>query len=179
MEEIWKPIKGYEGLYEVSNLGRVKSLKRWHHPRENILKNKFTTDGYYETALLKNGKYKYIRTHRIVAQTFIPNEMNKKEVNHKDGNKLNNCVDNLEWVTSSENQKHAYNLGLQTVSGAAIINRKRIRCIDLDIEKESLLEMQLYLYENGYTNSKIVGRLSEIINKDINVYLGMRFELCK
>ena len=53
MEEIWKPIKGYEGLYEVSNLGRVKSLKRWHHPRENILKNKFTTDGYYETALLK------------------------------------------------------------------------------------------------------------------------------
>ena len=179
MEEIWKPIKGYEGLYEVSNLGRVKSLKRWHHPRENILKNKFTTDGYYETALLKNGKYKYIRTHRIVAQTFIPNEMNKKEVNHKDGNKLNNCVDNLEWVTSSENQKHAYKLGLQTVSGAAIINRKRIRCIDLNIEKESLSEMQLYLYENGYTNSKRLNRLSEIINKDINVYLGMRFELCK
>ena len=50
MEEIWQPIKGYEGLYEVSNLGRVKNLKRWHHPRENILKNKFTTDGYYETA---------------------------------------------------------------------------------------------------------------------------------
>ena len=62
---------------------------------------------------------------------------------------------------------------------AAIINRKRIRCIDLNIEKESLSEMQLYLYENGYTNSKIVGRLSEIINKDINIYLGMRFELCK
>ena len=179
MEEIWKPIKGYEGLYEVSNLGRVKSLKRWHHPRENILKNKFTTDGYYETALLKNGKYKYIRTHRIVAQTFIPNETNKKEVNHKDGNKLKNCVDNLEWCTSKKKKKHAYKLGLQTVSGAAIINRKRIRCVDLDIEKESLTEMQLYLYENGYTNSKRLNRLSEIINKDINVYLGMRFELCK
>ena len=107
MEEIWKPIKDYEGLYEVSNLGRVKSLKRFHHQREQILKNKLTKDGYYEIALLKNSKYKYIRIHRIVAQTFIPNEMNKKEVNHKDGNKLNNCVDNLEWCTSSENQKHA------------------------------------------------------------------------
>lgn len=52
MEEIWKPIKGYEGLYEVSNLGRVKSLKRWHHQREQILKNKFTTDGYYETTYI-------------------------------------------------------------------------------------------------------------------------------
>ena len=179
MEEIWKPIKGYEGLYEVSNLGRVKSLKRWHHPRENILKNWFTTDGYCATTLSKNSKYKHIRTHRIVAQTFIPKEMNKEEVNHKDGNKLNNCVDNLEWVSSSENQKHAYKLGLHKPSGCATTNRKRIRCIDLDIEKESLSEMQLYLYENGYTNSKTVNRLSRIINNDVNVYLGMRFELCK
>lgn len=179
MEEIWKPIKGYEGLYEVSNLGRVKSLKRFHHQREQMLKNILTKYGYYKTKLLKNGKYKLISTHRIVAQTFIPNEMNKEEVNHKDGNKLNNCVDNLEWCTSSENHIHAYKLGLQKPSGGAIINRKRIRCIDLDIEKESLHEMQLYLYENGYTNSKTVGRLSQIINNDINVYLGMRFELCK
>ena len=65
----------------------------------------------------------------------------------------------MEWCTSSENQIHAYKLGLQTVSGAAIINRKRIRCIDLDVEKESLTEMQLYLYENGYTNSKRLNRL--------------------
>lgn len=178
MEEIWKPIKGYEGLYEVSNLGRVKSLKRFYHTREQILKNKLTENGYYRTELSKNGKRKLIGTHRIVAQTFIPNDMNKEEVNHKDGNKLNNCVDNLEWCSHSENTIHAYKLGLKKPC-CAITNKKRIRCIDLDIEKESLHEMQLYLYENGYTNSKTVDRLSRIINKDINVYLGMRFELCK
>ena len=179
MQEIWKPIKGYEGLYEVSNLGRVKSLNRYHHRHENILKNKITKDGYYETTLVKNGKSKFIRSHRLVALTFIDNPLNKTEVNHKDGNKLNNFVGNLEWVTSSENQLHAYRTGLQKVSGGALSNRKKVLCVDLGIVKESLAEMQRYLFEKGYTKSKKLNRLSSVINGKGDVYLGMRFELCK
>lgn len=179
MQEIWKPIEGYEGLYEVSSLGRIKSLYKYHHRYENILKNKITKDGYYETTLVKNGKPKFIRTHRLVASAFIDNPLNKSEVNHKDGNKLNNSVDNLEWVTSSENQKHAYRTGLQKVSGGALSNRKKVRCVDLNVEKDSLHEMQRYLVEKGYTKSNRLNGLSKAINSDNKIYLRMRFELCK
>ena len=180
MEEIWKDIKDYEGRYAVSNLGRIKSYpKKGHGHNSIILKSKLTKDGYYETALLSKGKgknqYKYIRTHRIVAQAFIPNPENKPEINHKDGNKLNNNVDNLEWVTSSENQLHAYRTGLQKVSGYAILGRKPIYCIELNVTMPSLNHMQRYLYEKGYTPSKKLNRLSNVMNSDKHVYLGMHF----
>lgn len=114
--EIWKDIPNYEGLYMVSNLGRVKSLPKNNH-KEIILKNKITKDGYYETALSKNNKQKWIRTHRLVAQAFIPNPDNKPQVNHIDGNKLNNNVDNLEWCTNQENINHAIRTGLENFIG--------------------------------------------------------------
>lgn len=121
MKEIWKDIKDYEGLYQVSNLGRVKSL---NHIRKNGKNSKYMQKGkvlhkwisccgYYQVVLSKNGKVKRLTIHRIVAQVFIPNTLNKPQVNHKDGNKLNNCVDNLEWCTRSENQLHAWKNGLQ------------------------------------------------------------------
>lgn len=108
MEEIWKDIENYEGLYQVSNLGRVKSLPNVAHKNEIILKPSIT-NGYYSVALNKFGKQKRIYIHRLVAEAFIPNPDNLPQVGHKDENNFktgdgcNNCVDNLEWCTQEEN----------------------------------------------------------------------------
>jgi hypothetical protein len=127
MKEIWKDIDfidGFKGLYQVSNLGRVKSLGRIvKYPGskygmyngvfrpEKILKPKIKR---YAGVTLSNTNNKiYPNIHRLVAIGFIPNHFNKPCVNHIDGNKLNNKVSNLEWVTNSENQLHAYKTGLQ------------------------------------------------------------------
>lgn len=115
MKEIWKDIEGYEGLYQISNFGRVKSLPKKNgnsYQEERILKPK-NNQGYMQVNLYKNKKCKSIVIHRMVAKAFIKNEYNKREVNHIDGNKANNRVDNLEWCTPSENQKHAYRIGLK------------------------------------------------------------------
>ena len=108
MKEIWKDIKGYEGLYQVSNLGNVRSMDRITRDGRKIKgKNiKPHTNGnsrYLRVALCNNGKIKYENIHRLVAKAFIPNPENKPEVNHKDENPSNNFIDNLEWMTSKEN----------------------------------------------------------------------------
>ena len=103
MDEIWRDIDGYEGLYQVSNKGRVKSLK-WG--KERILKPHDNGIGYLRVALRKESSLKFIIIHRLVAQAFIPNLENKPQVNHKDENKKNNCVENLEWATAKENSNH-------------------------------------------------------------------------
>ena len=174
--EIWKAIPGYEGLYEVSDFGRVKRIAGYKCKVDRVLKNKVTKDGYYETALCNGKKYKYIRTHRIVADVFCSNPQNKPEVNHKDGNKHNNRAENLEWVTPSENQKHAYRFGLHKVSGGAISNRKKIRCLELGVETDSLHAMQRELCKRGFTKSTRINRLSEIMNNGVKVYRGLHFE---
>lgn len=97
MQEIWKDIKGYENLYQVSNLGRVKSKRK-------ILKA--INGEYLKVGLSKNGKQNTLYIHRLVAKTFISNFENKPQVNHKDENKHNNCVENLEWVTFKENMNY-------------------------------------------------------------------------
>lgn len=110
MQEIWKDIKGYEGLYQVSNFGKIKSLAKqvgFCFRSEKILKNNIDTYGYEYVILSKANKTKPFLVHRIVASHFIENVNNKEEVNHIDGNKKNNIVTNLEWCTSTENKKHA------------------------------------------------------------------------
>lgn len=130
--ETWKAIDGYVGHYEISNYGRVKSFPTQRRTTTIILKPKLTKDGYYETTLNANNKTKYIRTHRLVAQAFIPNLQNKPQVNHKDGNKLNNYVGNLEWVTNQENITHSIAIGLQNPVGHNNSNAKPVAQYGLD-----------------------------------------------
>lgn len=115
IQEIWKDVIGYDGLYQVSNLGRIKTVYQGHalKNKEGILKPLFSFNkkrnriGYASVFLYKNCVPKQSDVHRLVAKAFIPNPDNKPQVNHIDGNKLNNALDNLEWVTASENQKHS------------------------------------------------------------------------
>ena len=107
-KEIWKDVKNYEGLYQVSNYGRVKSLNFDRIKKEKIMKSYVDKIGYYSIRLCKNGKSKLVRVHRLVAESFLQRPNKNTEVNHIDGNKLNNFVDNLEWVTHKENMIHAF-----------------------------------------------------------------------
>ena len=101
MEEIWKPVVGYEGMYEVSNFGRVWSIRRKLFLKEDIDKRK--NHHYHRVTLSKNGKTERITVHRLVTQAFIPNPDNLPEVNHKDENPANNNVENLEWCDRTYN----------------------------------------------------------------------------
>lgn len=106
MIEEWKDIEGYEGLYQVSNLGRVKRSKGKYMKSERILMLFINTPGYLQVMLCKNNKCKKFTVHRLVANAFIPNPENKPQVNHIDEDKTNNKVSNLEWVTAKENVNH-------------------------------------------------------------------------
>lgn len=113
--EVWSKIKDYEGIYEISTFGRIKSLSRLkkgventsYLTKEKILKNVFDKDGYCLINLYKNNKSKTFKIHRLVALHFIENTLNKEQVNHINGIKTDNRIENLEWCTHSENMKHA------------------------------------------------------------------------
>ena len=108
-KEVWKDIKGYEGKYQVSNLGRVKSLiDNQGKQRTMILKQ--SCEKYCKVTLLKNSKQKRFRVHRLVAEAFIPNPNNYLYINHKDENPKNNVVDNLEWCTMAYNNTYGHRL---------------------------------------------------------------------
>lgn len=115
MEE-WKDIKGYEGVYQCSNMGKLRSLDRFvfekggkrQFRRGQDIQPQLNPNGYLQLALNKEGKRKMVYVHIIVAQTFIPNPQENKTVNHIDGNKRNNKTDNLEWCSYSNNNEHAY-----------------------------------------------------------------------
>lgn len=119
MEEIWKDIEGYEGYYQISNLGNVKSLARnvirsdgvIQPYKERIMDKRVSTDGYYIAKLTVNRKSKSIGIHILVARHFIPNPDNLPEVNHKDLDRKNNRVDNLEWCTHQDNVRYSWERG--------------------------------------------------------------------
>jgi hypothetical protein len=139
--EIWVDIEGFESVYQISNLGRVKSLKRmtpngvgFRFVRERIRATHFSKSlGYLEITLnsVALNKKERLFIHRLVAKAFIPNPEGKPEVNHIDGNKLNASASNLEWVTGSENLKHAHKTGLKKAywKGRIIHNSKPIIAI--------------------------------------------------
>ena len=144
MEEIWKPIEGYEGLYEVSSYGRIKSLERYRSNnggiqliKERIMKP-LDYNGYKNVVLWKNGSKKKEYVHRLVAKAFLPNPDNLKEVNHRDENPSNNMVENIEWCD------HQYNM----IYGTA---RERARVIS-----EQLPQYRTYIsYESPYWRLKV------------------------
>lgn len=111
--EIWKDIKDYEGLYQVSNIGRVRRLKGYYCKNDKIIKSRYDKDGYLQICLSKNNKTKFFRVHRLVACAFIDNLENKLYINHINGIKDDNRVENIEWCTASENQKHCIRTGLK------------------------------------------------------------------
>lgn len=112
MQEIWKDVVGYEGLYKVSNFGNVMSFQPNCRNHSQYLAP-FDNGGYFRVTLTKNRKRTNHLVHRLVADAFIPNPESKEAVNHIDGCKTNNHIDNLEWVTKGENTRHAIKIGLR------------------------------------------------------------------
>lgn len=140
--EVWKDIQGYEGKYRVSNYGRIKSLSRkifngtgFYMSKEKILNGHIITNGYMQIEL----QGKPLLVHRLVAEAFILNHENKPQVNHIDGDKTNNRVDNLEWVTNGENQIHAYKNGLNKRSEKA--GRKPIKVCQIDLKTGKIVKI--------------------------------------
>lgn len=119
MEE-WKDVQGYEGLYQVSNTGQVRGVKRG-----KTLKPHKSKAGYLEVTLSKQNTFAYFLIHRLVAQAFIPNPEGKPQINHKNGVKTDNRLDNLEWSTRSENQRHRF-----SVLGQRGHTARPVRCVD-------------------------------------------------
>lgn len=170
--EIWKFIDGYEGWYEISNMGRVRSLDRTVYFRDGkrsrdykgkILKCKYH-HGYQMVNLLKNKEINTVYVHRLVIETFIPKEDGKEWTNHKNGIKSDNRVENLEWCTPSENNNHAVEMGLRkdNVSGLiAYTDTLKKKVVALKNNKvyftaDCSRDMALILLEQGvWSNVKI------------------------
>lgn len=172
MEEIWKEVNGYEGFYEVSSLGRVRSIScriadkrcpngKYHKGR--ILKPGYTVNGYLQVLLRANGKYKSCRVHRLVAEAFIPNTENKSEVNHKNGVKTDNRLENLEWNTRSENAAHMYrklkippNKGMEgKVSRFRKLTNEQVEAIKADIRGFDTIAQEYGISKQTVSNIKL------------------------
>lgn len=135
MNELWKDVDGYEGLYQISNYGNIRRILDTNRSLDRMLKIQHHSNGYQSIVLYKNNKGTNKLIHRLVAIAFIQNTNKCSEVNHIDGNKDNNHVDNLEWCTSSENKKHAYQTGLKKhwatgIYGGNNPKAKTVRMID-------------------------------------------------
>lgn len=151
--EIWKDVKGYEGLYQVSNLGRVKSLKSG---KEKIMVGGFTLSGYHCVTLLKNKTQKTRTTHRMVAESFIENNFSYSCVNHKNGIKGDNRVENIEWCSHKQNSNHAVKFGF-IKSG-----EKSYMCKT----KEETIKKIFVLKNQGFSRKEILNAL----NISIHIY---------
>ncbi len=167
MEEKWKFIEGYEGIYKVSNIGRIRSLSRKNSlgslRKERILKPSLSNNGYKVVFLYKNSIPKPHRIHRLVAKHFIKNIKNKPCVNHKDCNKLNNKSINLEWVTFKENIQHSWKNGRNIypkgeLNGISKLTEKQVRYIRKIGKSKTLAEMGDKFGVTFQTISDIINR---------------------
>lgn len=171
--EIWKDIPNYEGLYQASNLGNIKSLMFQSNiynkkiPREKILKPKKDKSGCLRVELWKDGKHKTYLTYRLVALTFLGKPEGEMTVNHKDGNRLNNNIDNLEWCTRKENIQHGFRTGLYSC-------QKEIK---IENTKDGGINYFRSLAEASKFIGKYKGYLSEQILKNKYANESYRWEL--
>lgn len=144
--EEWLDVVGYEGLYQVSNLGRIKSLNYNRTGKEAIISPNNLNTGYLQVILCKNGKTKHHTIHRLVAMAFLPNTDNLPQVNHKDENKENNCVENLEWCGPK------YNINYGTARERTVKNMtgpyksKQVLCVETGV-----------IYSSSYEASRKIG----------------------
>lgn len=152
--EIWKNIKNYEGIYQISNLGKIKN-------KEKILKQ-YVKKGYYTIGLRKNGLRKFYQVHRLVAQAFIENKDNLPQVNHIDENKLNNNVDNLEWCTVSYN--NCYGTRLKRVYEN---NKSRKPVVFYDLKNNVVKEFSSIMEAHRITKINTSCIVHSCKNKDI------------
>lgn len=152
--EVWKDVKGYEGIYKVSNLGNVKSLNYNHSKKEKILKPCSVCKNYQQVILVKDKTRKHKLVHRLVAEAFIDNANNYPCVNHKDENPSNNCVDNLEWCTEKYNTNYGKckeKIGKSNTNHVSF--SKKVIQVETGIVFPSIMEAQR---QTGIFNQSIV-----------------------
>lgn len=155
MSDEWKDIVGYEGYYKISNTGEIKSLERFTKSNKTrsrkvpakIINFRIDKDGYKTRTLCKDAKKYKISEHRLVALTFLPNPNNLLQVNHKNGIKTDNRVENLEWCTDSENKRHALDNDLKIPAKGDSIGTSKIT-------NEQAIKIK-QLFKKGYTTRKI------------------------
>lgn len=168
-QEIWKSLVGYEANYEVSNTGLIRNKKT-----DKILKSQIDRCGYERVRLSVNNKKSSVRLHRAVALTFIPNPHLKEQVNHIDGIKINNYVDNLEWCTNSENQEHANRIGLRVTPTGRDSARYEspVKVFDLDGKYLYTLHGNKEMAEKGFDYRNV----SAVVLGKRKTYKGHKFK---
>lgn len=168
--EIWKDIKGYNDIYKVSSLGNIKLSERevphWRGGvsirKSKIIKNFKTKSGYLIVPLTKDGKEIKFLVHRIVAEAFIPNPENKPQINHINGNKTDNQVENLEWATRSENIKHADKNNLRILKG---VNNSGSKLTEKEVLEIRSIGKSKTLNELSITYNVTFQCISKILNR--------------
>lgn len=165
-KEIWKDINGYEGYYQVSNLGRIRSLSRKVYDRKGkfnrtmngrIINTFKTKEGYHRVQLCKNGKNEKYLVHRLVAQAFVNNHDGKSEINHKNANKDDNKSSNLEWVTRKENIDHSFKNHL-------VYRDKGVERYNSKLNDDKVREMRA-LYKTGKYRISDIAKLFKVNRK--------------
>lgn len=175
-KEIWRPIKGYEDYYDVSSYGNVRSVDRLvtysdgrkHLHKGRILSPEKNRCGYLFCVLCKNSKQKSSKVHRLVAEAFLPNPDNLPEVNHKDENKANNCVENLEWCTRS------YNVNYGTAIQRSVEKHSK-PVLQIDLETNQIIAKYQSANEAGRQTNLSQGNISNCCNGKLKTYKGFKW----
>lgn len=169
MKEIWKTITEMK-TYEISNCGRVRKKLTNGYRHLKLFKDK---DNYFRICLCENNKRIYRYVHRLVAIEFIPNPDDKPTVNHKDGNKQNNCVGNLEWATIKEQNNHALKLGLRIMKNDAC--SKKVAQYD---KNRNLIKIYPSANEAKRQTGFSQGKISEVCRGEKKIYKDFIWEYC-